>query len=97
MRIAGSAGSEDRKKFIAVCVFALLAVSVLYYELRDPTPTAPPPPPVITTSPAQASVAPPTSVHGTHDSRRPQDRHHRRRTRSHTPRRTHAPHRVRRL
>ena len=61
MRIAGSAGSEDRKKFIAMCVFAMLAVSVLYYELRDPTPAAPPPPPVITTSPAQAAIAPSSS------------------------------------
>ena len=58
MKLAGTVGSEDRKKFIAVCCFAVLAIFVLYLELRDPTPTAPPPPPVITTSPAQASIAP---------------------------------------
>jgi hypothetical protein len=61
MRIAGSPGSEDRNKFIAVCCFAVLAVLVLYFELRDPTPAAPPAPPVITTSPAQASISPTTS------------------------------------
>ena len=47
----GAPGSEDRKKFIAMCAFAVLAVAVLYYELYTPgTPAAAPPPPAATTA-----------------------------------------------
>lgn len=57
MKVAGNAGSEDRKKFIAVCVFAVIAVLVLYFELRDPTPaTAPAAAPVITTASSQGAI-----------------------------------------
>lgn len=57
MKLAGTAGSEDRKKFIAVCAFAVVAVLVLYFELRDPSTSATPPSsPVISTSPAQAAA-----------------------------------------
>src|SRR5206468_11165790 len=53
MRLAANAGSEDRKKFIAVCAFAVIAVLVLYFELRDPTPVAAP-----TAAPLITSAAP---------------------------------------
>lgn len=58
MKLAGTAGSEDRKKFFAVCAFVVIAALVLYFELREPSQAyAPPPPPVITTSPAQPAAA----------------------------------------
>jgi len=58
MRIAGNAGSEDRKKFYAVCGFVAVAAAVLYFELGGPsTPAAPPP--VVVTAPASAPGAPP--------------------------------------
>ena len=61
MKLAGTAGSEDRKKFFAVCVFSVAAVLVLYFELRDPSTSAapPPPPPVITSAPAQGTTSRP--------------------------------------
>jgi hypothetical protein len=56
MRFIGAPGSEDRKKFLAVCGFALVFAGVLYYELGgSDTPVAPPPPPVIITSPTASS------------------------------------------
>lgn len=63
MKPAGSAVSEDRKKFIAVCVFAVVAALVLYFELRDPTPatTAPIASPVVTTATSQGRVSLPAT------------------------------------
>ncbi len=59
MRFVGAPGSEDRKKFLAVCGFVLVAVGVLYYELRDSSgPVAPPPAPVVITAPASTSTGP---------------------------------------
>jgi hypothetical protein len=53
MSIAGNPGSEDRKKFVAMCVFGAIVIGYLYYAFfRDPTPTAPPP--VIVTAPVSA-------------------------------------------
>jgi hypothetical protein len=74
MKLAGTAGSEDRKKFLAVCAFAVLAALVLYFELGDPTPTAAPPAaPVITnasgssSSPARSAATPSARKLGTTD------------------------------
>lgn len=48
----GAPGSEDRKKLIAICGFAVLAVGVLYYELYTPgTSATTAPTPVVTTVP----------------------------------------------
>jgi hypothetical protein len=59
MSIVGSPGSEDRKKFLAMCGFAVVFAGVLYYELSgSSTPSAPPPPPVIITAPSASSSAP---------------------------------------
>jgi hypothetical protein len=58
MRFVGAPGSEDRKKFLAYCAFAVLAAGVLYYELSDSTPTNTPATPVVTaarTAPANAT------------------------------------------
>lgn len=53
----GAPGSEDRKKFIAICAFAVLAVGVLYYELYTPgTTPASAPSPVVTTVPGATSA-----------------------------------------
>jgi len=51
MSIMGSPGSEDRKKFYAVCGFVVVVAVYLYFQyFRDPsTPTVPPPPVVVTT------------------------------------------------
>ncbi|GAC1417740.1 MAG: hypothetical protein NVSMB62_08790 [Acidobacteriaceae bacterium] len=55
----GAPGSEDRKKFIAICAFAVLAAGVLYYELYTPgTPTTTAPAPVVTTVPGNSSAVP---------------------------------------
>ena len=56
----GAPGSEDRKKFYAVCAFAVVAILYLYIQFfRDSSPTAaPPPPPVIVTVPPSSGVAP---------------------------------------
>lgn len=54
----GAPGSEDRKKFIAMCAFAVLAAGVLYYELYTPgTPATTPPAPLVTTMPGTGSSA----------------------------------------
>jgi hypothetical protein len=59
MRIIGRAGSEDRKKFLAMCGFGVVFAGVLYYELSGSSvPVAPPPPPVIITSPTRSAAAP---------------------------------------
>jgi hypothetical protein len=56
MRIVGNPGSEDRKKFYAICGFALVFAAVLYYELSGSSgPVTPPPPPVIVTAPSATS------------------------------------------
>jgi hypothetical protein len=56
----GAPGSEDRKKFYAVCAFTVVAVVYLYVQFfRDSSPpAAPPPPPVIVTVPASSAAAP---------------------------------------
>jgi hypothetical protein len=51
MKFIGAPGSEDRKKFLAYCAFAVLAIGVLYYELGDSTPTNTPATPVVTSAP----------------------------------------------
>jgi hypothetical protein len=56
MRIVGNPGSEDRKKFYAICGFAVVFAAVMYYELSGSSgPVAPPPPPVIISAPQAAS------------------------------------------
>jgi hypothetical protein len=57
MSIAGSAGSEDRKKFIAKCVFGVIVILYLYFQFfRDPGTPAPPPQPVSVAAPLRSSV-----------------------------------------
>ncbi len=54
----GAPGSEDRKKFIAICAFAAIAAGVLYYELYTPSPAAvAPPAPVLSTAPPISSAS----------------------------------------
>lgn len=53
----GAPGSEDRKKLIAMCAFAVLAAGVLYYELYTPsTPPTTATTPVVTTDPGTGSA-----------------------------------------
>jgi hypothetical protein len=59
MSILGSPGSEDRKKFYAMCGFGVLFAGVLYYYLGgSDAPVTAPPPPVVITAPAASSKAP---------------------------------------
>ena len=55
MKMAGAPGSEDRKKFLAMCGFAVIAALVLYFELRSSAPPPPPSAPVIATAPATSA------------------------------------------
>jgi hypothetical protein len=56
MKFIGTPGSEDRKKFYAVCGFVIAAGALWYFESGGSTPSTPPP--VAPTAPA-ASVATP--------------------------------------
>jgi hypothetical protein len=55
-----NAGADRQKKMVAVSAFVLVAVGVLYYEFRDPSPVTAPP--VVTSAPAGAVPRPGTAV-----------------------------------
>lgn len=69
MRVAGGAVSEDMKKKIAVGVFALVAIGVIYYESKDilfpPTTATAPASVAVVSAPAAATNAQPATAGGT--------------------------------
>jgi len=54
MRIAASAGSEDRKKLYAYCGFAVIVAVYLYFQFFQDSSSPVTPPPVVVTAPASS-------------------------------------------